>query len=63
MKPIALLLAVLFFIAGLLYGLGTINFFTKSGTEHAHHVSHLVICWVLSLLCLVWYRFQGSPSR
>jgi hypothetical protein len=50
-----------FFVLGALYGLGTINFMTKSGTEHAHHISHLVVCWVLALLCLIWYRFQGSP--
>ena len=63
MKPLALLLAVVFFVVGLLYGLGTINFLTKSGEAHAHHMSHLVVCWVLALLCLVWFRFQGSPSR
>lgn len=62
MKPLALLLAAVFFVAGLLYGLGTINFFTKSGTEHAHHVTHLVVCWVLSLLCLIWFRFQNGPT-
>ncbi len=63
MKTLALALAVIFFILGILYGLGTINVFTKSGTEHAHHVSHLVVCWVLALLSMIWYRFQSSPSR
>lgn len=63
MKMLALVLAVVFFVLGVLYGLGTINVFTKSGAEHAHHVSHLVVCWVLALLSLIWYRFQSSPAR
>jgi hypothetical protein len=62
-KALAMLLAVVFFILGILYGLGTINFFTESGAGHAHHVSHLVICWVLALLCLIWARFQTAPRR
>ncbi|HTU70021.1 MAG TPA: hypothetical protein VMF11_06835 [Candidatus Baltobacteraceae bacterium] len=62
MKLLALALAVIFFVLGALYGLGTINFLTKSGTTHAHHVSHLVVCWVLALLSLVWYRFQSSAE-
>ena len=63
MKALAMLLAVVFFILGILYGLGTINFFTESGAGHAHHISHLVICWVLALLCLIWARFQTAPRR
>ncbi len=63
MKPLALLLAALFFVLGILYGLGTINWFTKSGTEHSHHITHLVLCWILALLALIWYRFQSNPSR
>ena len=62
MKPLALVLALVFFVVGLLYGMGTINFLTKSGTAHAHHMSHLVLAWVIALLCLIWYRFQSSPS-
>ncbi len=61
MKILAIVLAVFFFIVGLLYGMGKINLFTKSGEAHAHHVSHLVVCWVIALLCLIWFRFQGSP--
>jgi hypothetical protein len=63
MKVIALILSLVFFVLGILYGWGKINFFTESGATHAHHYSHLVICWVLALLCLIWARFQGSPSR
>lgn len=62
MKALAIVLAVVFFVLGLLYGMGTINLFTKSGTEHAHHMTHLVVLWVLALLCLIWYRFQSSAT-
>ena len=63
MKPLSLVLALVFFVVGLAYGMGWINFLTKSGAEHSHHVSHLVVCWVISLLCLIWFRFQGNPAR
>jgi hypothetical protein len=41
--------------------MGKINLFTESGPQHAHHITHLVILWVLSLLCLIWARFQSAP--
>lgn len=63
MRAVALLLAAVFFVLGILYGLGKINYFTESGAAHSHHITHLVVCWVLALLCLIWARFQGSPSR
>lgn len=62
MKALAVVLAIVFFVLGLLYGLGSINFFTKSGTEHSHHMTHLVVCWILALLCLIWFRFQSSAA-
>ncbi len=58
MKALALLLAVIFFVLGILYGLGKIGFLTASGAGHAHHVTHLVVLWILALLCLIWARFQ-----
>jgi hypothetical protein len=60
-RAIALLLALLFFVLGILYGMGKVNLFTQSGGAHAHHVTHLVILWALALLCLIWARFQSSP--
>ena len=63
MRVIALILAVFFFIAGILYGLGKINWFTESGPAHAHHFTHLVVAWFLALLCLIWARFQAAPRR
>lgn len=63
MKPLAYLLALIFFILGVLYGLGKINFLTESGATHHSHVSHLILCWVIALLCLIWARFQNAPRR
>jgi len=61
MRALALLLAVVFFVLGILYGMGRINFFTQSGAAHAHHITHLVVLWFLALLCLIWARFQSAP--
>ncbi|MBV8724240.1 MAG: hypothetical protein JO078_00405 [Candidatus Eremiobacteraeota bacterium] len=63
MRVIALILAVVFFVLGILYGMGKINAFTESGAGHAHHITHLIVLWVLALLCLIWARFQSAPSR
>jgi hypothetical protein len=63
MRSLAIVLAVVFFVLGVLYGLGTINFFTESGVGHAHHITHLIVCWFLALLCLIWARFQSKPAR
>jgi hypothetical protein len=62
-KNIALLLALAFFVIGILYGLGKINWFTESGAAHPHHITHLIVAWVLAFLCLIWARFQTAPSR
>jgi hypothetical protein len=61
MRAIAFALAVIFFVLGILYGMGRISFLTQSGAGHAHHITHLVILWVLALLCLIWARFQSAP--
>lgn len=63
MKALAIVLALVFFVVGLLYGMGMINVLTKSGTTHSHHITHLVVFWILAILSLVWYRFQSSPAR
>ena len=63
MKNIALVLALVFFVIGVLYGLGRINWFTESGAAHPHHVTHLIVAWFLALLCLIWARFQSAPVR
>ncbi len=60
-KGLAIVLAIIFFVLGILYGVGAINVFTHSGTAHAHHMSHLVVLWILALLCLIWARFQTAP--
>ena len=47
------ILAALFAILAVLYGNGSIQFLTSSGTAHAHHVTHAVVAGILALLCLV----------
>ncbi len=61
MRVVALVLAVVFFVLGILYGMGKINCFTQSGaaTRAPHHA--LIVLWVLALLCLIWARFQSAP--
>jgi hypothetical protein len=61
MRVIAIVLAVVFFVLGILYGLGKVNWLTESGAAHPHHITHLVVLWVLALLCLIWARFQSAP--
>ena len=63
MRVIAIGLAVVLFVLGILYGMGKINYFTQSGAAHAHHITHLVVLWALALLCLIWARFQSAPRR
>ena len=63
MRVVAISLAVGFFVLGILYGTGTINYFTESGAAHAHHITHLIILWLLALLSLIWARFQSAPKR
>jgi hypothetical protein len=63
MRVIAIVLAIVFFVLGILYGMGAINYFTESGAAHAHHITHLIILWALALLCLIWARVQSAPRR
>lgn len=53
MKPLSLVLAVVFFIVAILYWTGIVL---------QHHVKHGILFLVLALLCLVWYRFQTSAA-
>jgi type VI protein secretion system component VasK len=59
-KPLALVLAVVFFIIAVLYLVGVLQI----GVSHpgGRHVSHFVLFAVLGALCLVWMRFQGAPQ-
>lgn len=61
MRFIAIVLAVVLFVVGILYWLGKINWLTQSGAQHAHHTTHAIALWVLALLCLIWARFQSAP--
>jgi hypothetical protein len=47
------ILAVVFVVLAVLYGEGSIQFLTASGTAHAHHLTHAVALGVLAVLSLV----------
>ncbi len=55
MKPLALVLAAVFFIIAILYWTGH---FVPSGV----HPKHGIVAVILALLCLVWYRFQSAET-
>ncbi len=61
MKPLPLILAIVFFIIAILYLLGVLQI----GASHpGRHVSHFVLFAVLGVLSLVWMRFQSNrPTR
>jgi hypothetical protein len=53
MKPLALVLAAVFFLVAILYWTGIVL---------PHHVKHGILAVVLGLLCLVWFRFQSASA-
>lgn len=55
MKPIALVVAVLFFVAAILY-------WTGHGIPSGVHTKHGVVMLVLAVLSLIWYRFLSNAS-
>ncbi len=60
MKALALLLALAFFVAGILTALGTISL---THSHDVHHWKQTILLWILALLSLIWARFQQSPRR
>ena len=61
MKPLAIGLAVVFFLVAVLYGTGALQ---VGAHEGGPHVKHAVLFAILGVLSLVWMRFQtGSPAK
>ena len=59
MKPLAAVLAIVFFIIAILYATGALQI----GSSHpGRHLSHAVLFAVLGVLSLVWFRFQSGTS-
>jgi ABC-type transport system involved in multi-copper enzyme maturation permease subunit len=58
-KAIALLLAIVFFIVAILYGVGVLQI---GAHEPGPHVKHAVLFAILGVLSLVWMRFQSNSS-
>ena len=62
MKIAAIILAIVFFVVGLGYAMGWLQFMVSSAEAGGHHVKHAILFWVLALLALIWYRFQSAPQ-
>ena len=58
MKATALVLAVVFFIIAILYGVGVLQI---GAHEPGPHLKHAVLFAILGALSLVWMRFQAKP--
>lgn len=63
MKPLALLLSVVFIVLAILTATGATSFAPAIGLNGHHHVKHTILYGVLAVLSLVWYRFQANQSR
>jgi hypothetical protein len=60
MKPLALVLALIFVIIGVLY---FTNHMPWPAVDPLHpHNKHGIACIIIALLCLVWYRFQSAET-
>ena len=57
MKILALILAIVFLVIGVLYWNGTIQF--GASRPGPHHL-HAILFYVLALVAIVWSRFQRS---
>ena len=55
MKPLSLILALVFFVVAILYWTGH---FYPPGV----HTKHGIVAVILALLCLVWFRFQSAAA-
>ena len=55
MKPLSLILALVFFVIAILYWTGH---FYPAGV----HTKHGIVAVILALLCLVWFRFQSAAA-
>ena len=60
MKALALVLAIIFLILGVLAFTGAASFLPALGIDGTHHVKHGIGYIVLALVCFAWMRFQSN---
>jgi len=51
--------ALVFFVVGILYWIGTLQI---GASRPGHHHVHAIFFFVLGILALVWMRFQSGAS-
>ena len=62
MKTLALVLALIFFIAAILAVTGVAHFSAILGFDGHRHIKHTLLYAVIAVLCLLWSR-MGQPAR
>ena len=58
MKPVAILLAIVFFVVAALYWTGALQIAVH---EPGPHHKHAVLFAALGILSLIWFRFLSAP--
>ena len=62
MKPLAIVLALLFVVLAICAFVGVNAGVHALGLDGARHTKHAVIYAVLAILSLVWLRFQNNAA-
>jgi hypothetical protein len=62
MKPLALVLAVVFVILAIMAFVGVNAGVHAMGLDGTRHLKHAVLYAILAALSLVWFRFQNNTA-
>ncbi len=62
MKILAIVLAVVFVVLGVMAWTGSSNMLPAIGLDGTHHTKHAIGYFVLAILCLVWMRMSGGAA-
>lgn len=62
MKILAIVLAVIFVVLGIMAWTGSSNMMPMLGLDGTHHTKHAIAYFVLAVLCLVWMRMSPGTA-
>ncbi len=62
MKPLALVLGLLFIVLAILTWTGIAHFLPAIGLDGKHHAKHTILFAILAVLCFVWARMSSDTA-